>query len=294
MNAQTKQYLYALLNWADEIEEKVKSNQRNTNLPLVKSKLANWRNHIQKYITNNQSITQQDLEQIQNNGREMIEEILLERGNKQILDGVPIGEHKLPPLPYDYDALEPVISEEIMRLHHDVHHQSYVDGLNKAEQMIDKWSESQNSQMLRHWMREQSFNGSGHFLHTIFWNNMSPRGGGKPSGELAEHINEVFGDFNRFKKLFTNAAKSVQGTGWAMLVWELRSGRVAIQSIEKHNMYALWDVIPLLVLDVWEHAYYLQYKTDRAKYIDNWWRVVNWRDVQNRFNKAKNVTWTFA
>ncbi|QHS22626.1 superoxide dismutase [Virgibacillus sp. MSP4-1] len=294
MNAQTRQYLYALLNWADEVEEKVINNRKNVSLSFVQSRMENWRNNIQTYLTNHQSVTQQDLEHIQRSGEEMVEDIVTERGEQPNANRVPIGEHSLPPLPYDYDALEPVISEEIMRLHHDIHHKSYVEGLNKAEQMIDKWSESQNSQMLRHWMREQSFNGSGHFLHTIFWNNMSPDGDRKPTGELAAHLKQVFGSFKRFKQLFTHAAKSVQGTGWAMLVWELRSGRVAIQTIEKHNMYALWDVIPLLVLDVWEHAYYLQYQTDKGKYVDNWWKVVNWQDVQTRFNQAKQLTWTLA
>src|SRR5690606_25961817 len=101
--------------------------------------------------------------------------------------------------------------------------------------MIEKWQESQNSGILRHWMRGQSFNGSGHFLHSIFWTNMSPNGGGEPQGALAEKIKEDFSTFNRFKQLFTHAAKSVQGSGWAMLVWEIPSGRLAIQTVEKHN-----------------------------------------------------------
>ncbi|MRG86453.1 superoxide dismutase [Salinibacillus xinjiangensis] len=286
MNPQTKQYLHALLNWAEEVESKIKATEREVDFSLLEEKMTQWKEEINHYLEEDKDISQAVMGKIQENGQNLLDDVLLSRGEPNAAY-VPVGEHKLPPLPYPYDALEPVISEEIMRLHHDVHHKGYVDGLNKAEKMIDKWSESQNGQMLRHWMREQSFNGSGHFLHSIFWENMSPDGGGNPNGILAREINKAFGSFNRFKQLFSQAAKSVQGTGWAMLVWELQSGRLAIQSIEKHNMYALWDVIPLLVLDVWEHAYYLQYQTDKGKYVDNWWQVVNWDDALQRLKKVK-------
>lgn len=201
------------------------------------------------------------------------------------------GRHVLPPLPYSYDALEPHISKEIMQLHHTKHHQSYVDGLNKAEKMMKKARETNNYEWLKHWEREAAFHGSGHYLHTIFWNNMHPKGGGEPSGELLEQIKRDFGSFERFKRHFTEAAKSVEGVGWALLVWAPRSHRLEILQTEKHQLMTQWDTIPLLVLDVWEHAYYLQYKSDRAAYINSWWNVVHWRDVEERFAQAKKLRW---
>lgn len=201
------------------------------------------------------------------------------------------GRHVLPPLPYSYDALEPHISKEIMQLHHTKHHQSYVDGLNKAEKMMKKARETNNYELLKHWEREAAFHGSGHYLHTIFWNNMHPKGGGEPSGELLEQIRRDFGSFERFKRHFTEAAKSVEGVGWALLVWGQRSHRLEILQTEKHQIMTQWDTIPLLVLDVWEHAYYLQYKSDRTAYINSWWNVVHWRDVEERFAQAKKLRW---
>ncbi|OAT74713.1 superoxide dismutase [Parageobacillus thermoglucosidasius] len=201
------------------------------------------------------------------------------------------GRHVLPPLPYSYDALEPYISKEIMQLHHTKHHQSYVDGLNKAEKMMKKARETNNYELLKHWEREAAFHGSGHYLHTIFWNNMHPKGGGEPHGELLEQIKRDFGSFERFKRHFTEAAKSAEGVGWALLVWSPRSHRLEILQTEKHQFMTQWDTIPLLVLDVWEHAYYLQYKSDRAAYINNWWNVVHWRDVEERFAQAQKLRW---
>jgi Fe-Mn family superoxide dismutase len=207
------------------------------------------------------------------------------------LQPVPIGEHKLPPLPYPYDALEPNIEEEIMRLHHDKHHKGYVEGLNKAEKKMAEARKTGDYDLIRHWEREAAFNGAGHYLHTIFWKNMSPTGGGKPTGELARFINQTFGSFDQFKKHFTEAADKVEGVGWAILVWSPRAHRLEILQAEKHQFFSQWDVIPLLVLDVWEHAYYLQYKTDRKQYIENWWNLVNWEDVSYRFKKAKELRW---
>ncbi|WP_025027724.1 superoxide dismutase [Caldalkalibacillus mannanilyticus] len=204
---------------------------------------------------------------------------------------VPIGGHQLPPLPYDYTALEPYISEEIMRLHHTKHHQSYVDGLNKAEKKMLEARQKGNYELIRHWEREAAFHGAGHYLHTIFWNNMSPAGGGVPHGELAKQIEKDFGSFDLFKSHFTHAAKEVEGVGWAILVWAPRSHRLEILQAEKHQFLSQWDVIPILVLDVWEHAYYLQYKADKEKYIQNWWNVVNWKYTNERFKKAKEIRW---
>lgn len=204
---------------------------------------------------------------------------------------VEAGNHTLPSLPYSYDALEPVISEEIMKLHHTKHHQSYVDGLNKAEKKLEEARKSGDFSLIKHWSRELAFHGSGHYLHTIFWNNMSPRGGGRPSGKLLNEIEKYFGSFEAFKKQFSEAAKNVEGVGWAILVWSPRSRHLEILQSERHMILTQWDTIPLLALDVWEHAYYLQYKNNRGEYVDNWWKVVNWNDVDQRFQKARQLTW---
>ncbi|MEH6942275.1 superoxide dismutase [Bacillus sp. JJ722] len=204
---------------------------------------------------------------------------------------VPIGQHKLPPLPYNYDALEPYISTEIMKLHHDKHHQSYVDGLNKAENMMKKARETNDFALLKHWEREAAFHGSGHYLHTIFWDVMSPNGGGEPKGALLQQITKDFGSYAAFKKQFSEAAKQVEGVGWAILVWSPRSRRLEILQSERHQLLTQWDTIPLLVLDVWEHAYYLQYKNNRGDYVDKWWNIVNWPAVAERFQKAQKLQW---
>lgn len=204
---------------------------------------------------------------------------------------VEAGKHKLPILTYPYNGLEPYISEEIMKLHHDIHHRSYVDGLNKAEKNLVEAREKNDFSLIKHWSRELAFHGSGHYLHTIFWNNMKPNGGGLPSGKLLKEINRYFGSFESFKNQFTEAAKQVEGVGWALLVWSPRSHHLEILQSERHMNLTQWDTIPLLVLDVWEHAYYLQYKTDKAKYVNNWWNIINWEDVEERFDKAVTLKW---
>ncbi|USK34089.1 superoxide dismutase [Bacillus sp. F19] len=204
---------------------------------------------------------------------------------------VPIGGHTLPPLPYKYDALEPYIDQEIMKLHHDKHHKSYVDGLNKAEKEMQKARSSNNYDLIKHWEREAAFHGAGHYLHTIFWSIMSPKGGGKPAGKLMKEINHTFGTFEKFKRHFSEAADKVEAAGWAILVWSPRARRLEILQAEKHQNLSQWDVVPILVLDVWEHAYYLQYKNDRKKYIENWWNVVNWQEAEGRFQAAQQLKW---
>nr|WP_235788537.1 superoxide dismutase [Salipaludibacillus sp. CUR1] len=204
---------------------------------------------------------------------------------------IPPGEHRLPPLPYRYDALEPVIAEEIMRLHHQEHHQSYVDGLNKAEMEMKKARETDDFDLIRHWEREAAFHGAGHYLHTMFWKNMSPAGGGKPSGQLLRQITQDFGSFDAFKRHFSEAANKVQGVGWALLVWAPRARRLEILQAEFHHLLSQQDMIPLLGLDVWEHAYYLQYKNKREEYVDNFWKVIDWDNVAARFKQARQVKW---
>ncbi|MDF2717985.1 MAG: superoxide dismutase [Paenibacillus sp.] len=204
---------------------------------------------------------------------------------------VPIGGHTLPQLPYAYNALEPYIDETTMRIHHDKHHKSYVDGLNKAETMMAQARKSGDFDLIKHWEREAAFNGAGHYLHTLFWNVMAPKAGGKPSGPIAAQIDRDFGSFEAFKKHFTAAADKVEGGGWALLVWSPRSHRLEILQAEKHQNLSQWDVIPLLALDVWEHAYYLKYQDERPKYTAAWWNVVNWPHVNERFVVAQQVKW---
>ncbi|MYL64670.1 superoxide dismutase [Bacillus hwajinpoensis] len=203
---------------------------------------------------------------------------------------VPIGEHTLPPLPYKYNALEPAISARIMELHHDIHHKSYVDGLNKAELALQEARKNNDFDLIKHWERELAFNGAGHYLHTLFWSVMSPKGG-KPDSELLSAIQESFGSFKQFKQQFTNAANKVEGSGWAILVWSPVSRRLEILQAEKHQNLSQWDIVPLLAIDVWEHAYYLQYENKRKQYIENWWSIVNWSEVNKRFAKARQLTW---
>jgi superoxide dismutase, Fe-Mn family len=207
---------------------------------------------------------------------------------------VPVGQHQLPPLPYPYDALEPYIDAETIQLHHDKHHQSYVDGLNRAEKMIQTARLEGDFTLLKHWEREAAFHGAGHYLHTIFWEIMNPEGGGEPSGSLRNQINTDFGSFERFQEHFSRAAEQVEGSGWAILVWSPRAHRLEILQAEKHQNLSQQDVIPLLPLDVWEHAYYLKYKNNRKAYIDNWWNVVYWPEVKKRFSTVRKVTWSPA
>ena len=204
---------------------------------------------------------------------------------------VPAGGHTLPPLPYEYNALEPHIDEETMRIHHADLHKKYVDDLNKAELELEKSRRSGNFELIRHWERELAFNGAGHYLHTIFFAAMSPEGGGEPGAELADAINHYFGSFQAFKKQFSQAAEKVEGPGWAILVWSPRAHRLEILTAEKHQNLSQWDVVPLLPLDVWEHSYFLKYRTKRPEYIEAWWNVVNWPYVEERFRQARRLRW---
>ncbi|MED1488540.1 superoxide dismutase [Bacillus smithii] len=249
--------------------------------------------HDVKHQLQEENISEPVVSELQRTVRQMNHRVvqLFERNQIRIRESVPIGKHVLPPLPYAYNALEPYISEEIMRLHHTKHHQSYVDGLNTAEEKLREARRRNQFDLIKHWEREAAFHGSGHYLHTIFWEIMNPRGGGKPKGELLAQIEKDFGSYELFKKHFSEAAKKVEGVGWAILVWSPRSRRLEILQAERHQFLTQWDTIPLLVLDVWEHAYYLQYKNDRGKYVDQWWNVVYWPNVEKRFAEAKKLKW---
>ncbi len=195
----------------------------------------------------------------------------------------------LPKLPYDYNALAPYISEQQLKLHHDKHHQAYVNSANAAFEKLDK-ARSENAEIdMKATLKELSFNVGGHLLHSIFWDNMAPagKGGGKPSGAVADMIDMGFGSFERFKKEFTTAAASVEGSGWAALAVHPCIGRPLIMQIEKHNVNIYPTFKILMVLDVWEHAYYVDYKNERAKFIEAFWNIVNWDYVKKTLNLVK-------
>lgn len=186
--------------------------------------------------------------------------------------------YELPPLTYAYDALEPYIDEATMRLHHDKHHAGYVKGLNNASAKVAEALESGDYSLIKHWERELAFHGSGHFLHTIFWKNMGPKQGA-PSKTLNSYINKSFGSFDKFKELYLNATKSVEGSGWGILAYEPVADKLVVLQAEKHHNQTQWITVPILACDVWEHAYYLKYQNKRADYIKGFMEVVNWEDV---------------
>ncbi|MBE3574965.1 MAG: superoxide dismutase [Firmicutes bacterium] len=199
---------------------------------------------------------------------------------------MPIGGHVLPPLPYPYDALEPYISATILRLHHDLHHQSYVNGLNQAELRLQEARRSGDLSDAHFWETELAFHGSGHILHSIYWTNMGPGGGGQPGPEAARAMARDFGGGEAFRAQFTAVAAQVRGSGWAIWAWQPAFGRTDILMARQHENVAQWGVIPVLVLDVWEHAYYLEYENRREDYIRAWWDTVRWDWVDWRLREA--------
>lgn len=201
-----------------------------------------------------------------------------------------MAEYTLPELPYDYAALEPHISGKIMQLHHDKHHQAYVTGANAAVAALAEARESGNLANVNKLEKDLAFNLGGHVNHTIFWNNLSPEGGERPEGELAAAIDEFFGDFEKFQAHFTATALGVQGSGWAVLAWDALGQRPNVVQLfdQQGNLPA--GTIPLLMLDVWEHAYYLDYLNVRADYVKAFWNIANWQDVAKRFEAARAQT----
>jgi Fe-Mn family superoxide dismutase len=198
--------------------------------------------------------------------------------------------HKLPDLPYAYDALEPYIDEQTMRLHHDIHHAGYVNGLNNAEAKLGEARAAGDFALVKHWSREAAFHGSGHLLHSIFWPNMLAASQAKPapSGALSKAIDSSFGSFDAFKAQFIAASNAVEGSGWGILAYRPADDSLVVLTAEKHQNLTQWGVIPLLVLDVWEHAYYLKYQNRRGEYVSNFFNIINWDDVAARYDKARS------
>ena len=193
----------------------------------------------------------------------------------------------LPELDYDYSALEPFIAGEIMELHHDKHHAGYVSGANAALEALEEARKAGNAEdKIATISKNLAFNLGGHINHSLFWKNLAPKQDGRPE-ELAAAIDEDFGSFEQFQKEFNAAATSIQGSGWAVLAWDMLSQRLVIQQVTNgHQDNHALTLIPLLLLDMWEHAFYLQYKNVKGDYVKAFWNVVNWEEVQKRFADA--------
>jgi superoxide dismutase, Fe-Mn family len=200
-----------------------------------------------------------------------------------------VTNYSLPELPYDYGALEPHISGSIMELHHDKHHKAYVEGANKALEQLHEARQKEDFAHIGPLSHALAFHLSGHALHSLFWQNLAPRSGGKPTGPLAQAIERDFGSFELFKKQLTQTATTIMGSGWAALVWEPLGRRLATVQIHDHQSEVTQGGTPLLVLDAWEHAYYLQYHNEKAKYFEAVWNVWNWDDVARRLEAAQPV-----
>ncbi|HOB57192.1 MAG TPA: superoxide dismutase [Rhodoglobus sp.] len=201
-----------------------------------------------------------------------------------------MADYTLPELAYDYSALAPSISATIMELHHSKHHQAYVTGANAALAAMADARESGELANINKLEKDLAFNLGGHVNHSIFWTNMSPDGGDKPTGDLASAIDDNFGSFDKFTAHFTAAAMGVQGSGWAALTWDSIGQKLLInQFFDQQSNFAA-GTVPLLLLDVWEHAYYLDYKNVRADYVKAFWNIANWANVQERFTVAREKT----
>ena len=198
--------------------------------------------------------------------------------------------YALPDLPYDYAALEPHYSAEILELHHDKHHAAYVKGANTALEKLEAARQSDDYDTIVGLQKSLAFNVSGHVMHSLFWKNLSPNGGGKPQGELAAAIDEFFGDFEAFKAQLAAVTTSIQGSGWGALAWEPVGQRLIVEQVYDHQGNVGNGSGPILVIDAWEHAFYLQYKNVKADYVEAVWNIVNWDDVAERFARVRNFS----
>lgn len=195
--------------------------------------------------------------------------------------------YTLPKLNYAYDALEPHLSARIIELHHSKHHQAYVDGANATLNKLTTTREAGDFGALVGLEKTLAFHLSGHVLHSIYWTNLTPKGGGEPNGKLRDAINKEFTSFTSFKAHMTQATIGVQGSGWALLSWDPLGARLVIEQVENHQNSTVQNATVLLAIDAWEHAYYLQYENRRADYAQEIWNVINWDDVTDRFDAVK-------
>ncbi|MEK0306467.1 superoxide dismutase [Bifidobacterium favimelis] len=202
--------------------------------------------------------------------------------------------YTLPELPYDYSALEPYVSGKIMELHHDKHHQAYVNGANQALEQIQEAAETGDVSKSNLLEKNLAFNLAGHKNHSIFWKNMAPADGQEPTGELKAAIEDQFGSFQGFQKYFESMCAGIQGSGWAVLAWDSLGERLITLQMYDHQGNLPVTIFPLVLLDLWEHAYYLEYLNDRASYVKAWWHIVNWEDASKRFDEVRNLNTTLA
>ncbi|NYD21424.1 superoxide dismutase [Kineococcus aurantiacus] len=201
-----------------------------------------------------------------------------------------MADYTLPDLPYDYSALEPHISGAIMELHHDKHHATYVAGVNTALEKLAEARDKNDLATVNLHEKNLAFNLGGHVNHSVFWPNLSPEGGDKPTGELAAAIDEHFGSFDGFRAHFTATALGIQGSGWSILAWDsIGQKLINVQLYDQQSNLAL-GLVPIVLLDMWEHAFYLDYKNVKPDYVKAWWNVVNWADAQSRFDRARTQT----
>jgi len=197
--------------------------------------------------------------------------------------------YELPELPYGYDALEPQLSRELLELHHDAHHAAYVKGANET---LDKLEDARRDMAFEHigqLEKNLAFNVAGHVLHSLLWKNLAPGGGDPPNGAVAAALEQDFGSFDAFKAQLTAAASSVQGSGWAALSWEPLAGRLLVEQVYDHQGNTGNATVPILVVDMWEHAYYLQFRNKKAEWLEAFWQLVNWTDVEQRLTKVRKT-----
>ena len=195
------------------------------------------------------------------------------------------GMYSLPDLPYGYGDLAPFVSEQLLRVHHDGHHKKYVDQANALLEKFDKARADGSSLHMKCEAQALAFTVGGHYLHSLFWKNMAPSsrgGGGRPGGRIADEIDKEFGSYERFQKEFIELANSVESSGWATVVWCTQTGRPLLVQLKDHDLYAIPGFRTIMVLDVWEHAYYLDYKNKKPDYTAGFWNVVNWEEVDRR------------
>ncbi len=201
-----------------------------------------------------------------------------------------MADYALPDLPYDYAALEPHISGRIMELHHDKHHAAYVTGANQAIEQLAEARDKNTFGTINMLEKNLAFHLGGHVNHTTFWQNLSPDGGDKPVGELAAAIDDQFGSFDAFRAHFTATAMGIQGSGWAILAWDSVGSKLAIFQLYDQQGNIPMGLTPIVLLDMWEHAFYLDYVNVKGDYIKAWWNIVNWADAGARFDRARTQT----
>jgi len=197
--------------------------------------------------------------------------------------------YRLPDLPYDFGALEPHISGRIMELHHGKHHAAYVKNANETIARLDEARDSGDTARIAALERALAFHLSGHVLHSIFWQNLTPEGGDKPAGELGHAVDRDFGSFDQFKRRMVSVASGIMGSGWGALVWEPMAERLMVTQIYDHQSNLNQGSVPLMVIDAWEHAYYLQYRNEKEAYFSGLWSLWNWSDISVRYAAARQL-----